>query len=173
MRLVAYDLSWPDQFRSEAAVVAECLGIDVARIEHVGSTAVSGLASKALIDMVAALETPALFQNCDVLLSPAGYVRDDTGDSGWAVFIKGQHHRFHLHVVEADGWHYWRMILFRDFLRANPSTARDYEALKFALAKSHTHRKAYSNAKSDFVQEIVRQALEARPDLRSRFVAKV
>ncbi len=64
-----------------------------------------------------------------------------------------------LHLVEIGGA-YWRdRLLFRDYLRENPETARAYARLKHGLARQYrADREAYTAAKSSFVCEIVRRA---------------
>src|SRR5687767_3643892 len=46
-----YDPAWPHLFEEEAARLREALGAIAVRIEHVGSTAVPGLAAKPVIDI--------------------------------------------------------------------------------------------------------------------------
>ena len=46
-----YDPRWPAEFSALRAVLAELLQGVATRIEHVGSTAVPGLASKPIVDM--------------------------------------------------------------------------------------------------------------------------
>ena len=49
--LVAYDPSWPDRYATLAGEVGAALGDVVLDIDHVGSTAVPGLAAKDVIDI--------------------------------------------------------------------------------------------------------------------------
>src|SRR5262245_33053008 len=53
--IVDYDPLWPEKFRGHAARLARALGTEARMIEHVGSTAVPGLAAKAIIDIVVAV----------------------------------------------------------------------------------------------------------------------
>src|SRR5688500_5368334 len=49
--LVEYDPAWPDLFEREAERIRAALGESALQIEHVGSTAVPGLAAKPIIDI--------------------------------------------------------------------------------------------------------------------------
>jgi GrpB-like predicted nucleotidyltransferase (UPF0157 family) len=54
----------------------------------------------------------------------------------------------------------WRRLAFRDYLRAHPEEARTYERLKRRLAAEHpTDRDAYTDAKSDYIETIMRKAI--------------
>src|SRR5687767_7469885 len=56
--IVPYDPAWPVQFDAEQQVLRRALAAWlVGPIEHIGSTAVPGLAAKPVIDILAAVET--------------------------------------------------------------------------------------------------------------------
>src|SRR5271170_3308792 len=50
--VVDYNPRWPELFAQEAARIRSALGSRALRIEHVGSTAVPGLAAKPVIDLL-------------------------------------------------------------------------------------------------------------------------
>jgi len=50
--LVDYDSSWPVRFQEERAKITTALGTEAIGIEHIGSTAVPGLAAKPIIDVL-------------------------------------------------------------------------------------------------------------------------
>ena len=105
---------------------------------------------------------------------------DPLVDLGYSYWVEGAepHHRLfvrfidkrmtarthNLHLVETRG-PYWRdRLLFRDYLRANPGTARAYARLKRELAHQYRDdREAYTAAKSEFVSEVVRLARRNLP----------
>ena len=58
IQIAEYDLAWPSRFQDESAVLAKHLrGVLVGRPEHIGSTAVPGLAAKPIIDIMAGMYT--------------------------------------------------------------------------------------------------------------------
>jgi GrpB-like predicted nucleotidyltransferase (UPF0157 family) len=59
IEIVPYDERWPDEFAGLAAPLRAALGTLALRIEHIGSTAVPGLAAKDLIDIQVTVATLA------------------------------------------------------------------------------------------------------------------
>lgn len=53
--VVPYDPAWPEVFQREAVRLHAALGEVSHRIEHIGSTAVPGLAAKPVIDVMVGL----------------------------------------------------------------------------------------------------------------------
>lgn len=65
----------------------------------------------------------------------------------------------HLYVCTVDNSEYKRHIIFRDYLKNHPQEAKEYGDLKQKLAqKFHNDRKAYADAKTIFVEEILKRA---------------
>ena len=64
LELAEYDPSWPRRFEAEAAAIADALGDLVRQIEHVGSTAVRGLAGKPTVDIAVGVESIDLPREC-------------------------------------------------------------------------------------------------------------
>ena len=53
----------------------------------------------------------------------------------------------------------WQRLAFRDYLRAHPEEAGIYEGLKRRLAaEHHLDREAYTDAKSAYVETVMRKA---------------
>ena len=68
----------------------------------------------------------------------------------------------HIHMVEPDNASEDR-ILFRDHLRAHPEEVERYESLKHDLVLAHAKdRAAYTQGKTAFIAEMVRQAHTAK-----------
>lgn len=152
-------------FDAEAQRLGALLDGVAIRIDHVGSTAISGLAAKPVIDIqvsVASLDPVEPYQGP---LEVLGYTYTTTPI---AFFHKPSvwPHTHHVHVREAGSHDEWRMLAFRDWLRDHASDRRAYEALKRALASTTDtdtveSRVRYSEAKTDFVREIERRARSA------------
>ena len=77
-------------------------------------------------------------------------------------FNKGpQSNHRHLHVVEVGSPFWLEHLLFRDYLRTHPETAAAYAALKRDLAAHFDRdREGYTDAKTEFIQSVVRAARE-------------
>ncbi len=160
VRMAEYDQEWPRRFAREAERLRAALGRRALRIEHVGSTAVPGLAAKPVIDMVVAVADSA--EESDYLgdLEAAGFVLrarepewfehrflDKAGtDSGVSVNL----HVFSLGCTEIE-----RMLAFRDHLRVNAADRERYARVKRDLARRPwSDIEAYAQAKNAIVDEI-------------------
>jgi GrpB-like predicted nucleotidyltransferase (UPF0157 family) len=158
-----YDPQWPDQFETLRSRISAALGDLAIAIEHVGSTAVPGLAAKPVIDIDVLMRSGADLPLVISRLALLGYnYRGDLGVPGREAFrtLPGDVPH-HLYVCETDSQEYRRHIAFRDHLRTHPEDANAYATLKRSLAdKFGDQREAYNQAKSQFVEEIVRQALQ-------------
>jgi GrpB-like predicted nucleotidyltransferase (UPF0157 family) len=156
-----YDEAWPKLFREIAEPVQSALSDIVVTVEHVGSTAVPGLAAKPVIDVDvvvhSAEEVPVAIER----LRKLGYVyQGDKGISGREAFLWPSHSpAHHLCVVVAGSKPLADHIHFRDYLRSDPQAAREYGELKRALADEHRNdREGYTGAKDNFIsQALARQ----------------
>jgi GrpB-like predicted nucleotidyltransferase (UPF0157 family) len=147
--IVDYDPTWPDQFEELAAGLRGQLADGALGIDHIGSTAVPGLAAKDVIDLQVTVSDLAQADRLGPAFERAGYVatayrRDhrpagDTSDPGrWEKRLWQRPpgaRRVNVHVRVA-GWPNQRYaLLFRDYLRAHPAAAAAYARLKRALAE--------------------------------------
>jgi GrpB-like predicted nucleotidyltransferase (UPF0157 family)/L-amino acid N-acyltransferase YncA len=158
------DPAWALRFAHEREPIAQALGTDPAHIEHVGSTAVPGLAAKPVIDVMAGL--PAFPPGRDAILALArlGYnFHGENGIPGRWFFSRRtpESEAAHLHVVAQGSDFVRRTLLFRDYLRRHPDVAAEYAALKPALATAAERDVfAYTRSKSTFIDGVVRRAAE-------------
>ena len=165
--IVPYDPSWPIQFEAEREILTRALSAWlVGPIVHIGSTAVPGLAAKPIIDIMAGVRTLADSQPAIAAAGELGYsyapYRPD--EEHWFCKPSPQVRTHHLHLVPL-GSSLWRQSLaFRDYLRAHPGLAAEYEALKRQLAEEHRFdREAYTQAKGPFIARVTAVAL-SQPD---------
>lgn len=134
------------------------------RIEHIGSTAVPGLAAKPVVDLMAPVTSLASAPDADETLADAGWelVPPEVDDRPWRrfhVLPEGDRRRAHLHLVERTHARWSGALAFRDVLRERPDLVRSYADLKRSAAESHPDdREAYTAAKGAFVERVVRDA---------------
>jgi len=152
-----YDPAWPEAFARERDAIVAALGEatrGVGAIEHVGSTAVPGLAAKPVIDIMIGVHEPEDGQRCVGPIVGLGYeYLGEHGIPGRCYFRKGDPRTHHVHLVEHDSEFWLRHILFRDLLRERTDLAEQYGAIKRRLAFHHgTDRAAYTEAKSPFIE---------------------
>jgi GrpB-like predicted nucleotidyltransferase (UPF0157 family) len=156
-----YDPRWPEQFELLCSRIAPALGTLAVAIEHVGSTAVPGLAAKPIIDIDVLLRSVADLSEAITLLASLGYQHQgNLGVPGREAFRPPPNDvPHHLYVHEPASREYSRHIMLRNHMRANPEDAQAYEQLKRALASEYRDdREAYSQAKTEFVEAILRRA---------------
>jgi GrpB-like predicted nucleotidyltransferase (UPF0157 family) len=157
--VVEYDPAWAETYERDRVAVVAALGGMVRGIEHVGSTSVPGLAAKPIIDILLGVDADDL----DRIIEPLeriGYEYNPDGE------ISLPHRRYfrrllpdgtnthHLHAVEIGGEFWNRHIRFRDYLRANPSKAEEYAALKREHARQHRGGIDYTFAKTEFIRSV-------------------
>jgi GrpB-like predicted nucleotidyltransferase (UPF0157 family) len=153
-----YDAAWPDTFSKLATAVKAALSSLVVTVEHIGSTAVPGLAAKPVIDLDVVLASPADFPEAIRLLATIGYLHEgDLGVAGREAFRSpAGEPRHHLYVLAAGAEELGRHIAFRSALRASEDLRDKYAALKRSLAKAYKEdRGAYAEAKTNFITSIV------------------
>jgi len=164
VRIADYDPAWPQEAARELGRVGGALGDLAVRLDHVGSTAVPGLAAKPIVDLqvsVAALEPQTTYVEP---LAAVGYLFVPFPDSPEYHFFGKPPKRprtHHLHVCLAGSREERRHLAVRDFLRADPGEAARYEAVKREAARLHPEdRIAYMEGKDAFVRDLERRALE-------------
>lgn len=160
----------PHQKSWKSACTAEIIGIRSATaslrmfIDQVGSTAITGLAGKPIIDL---LVTPVDWQDADRIsaaLATIGYAREVAKSGLPREFLvkpaaNGGSISFHVHIAPRESEWGRNMLVFRDQLAADRALAKRYSALKRQLAVAHpSDSEAYTQGKSDFVEEVLRHA---------------
>ncbi|WP_338688533.1 GrpB family protein [Bradyrhizobium sp. 26S5] len=167
----AYDPNWPALFDQERARIQAALGGLALAVEHIGSTAVPGLPSKPIIDLlVGVLDLDGAQHRYVEPMATLGYTYMPQYESwlpGELFFRKGPPGPWthHVHVMPLSHPRWQQLILFRDYLRAHPEAARAYADVKRVLAcTSRDDIAAYRNGKSAFVEATTARALAWRAE---------
>jgi GrpB-like predicted nucleotidyltransferase (UPF0157 family) len=160
--VVDHRAEWRSEAGAEAARIARALGLAASDVEHIGSTAVAGLAAKPTIDlMVGAVDylAPAL-QSALVAL---GYESLGEADvPGRSYFRLRGSLSFNVHLVLKGGRHWQNNLALRQYLRGSPAARRRYtEAKQVALSSGSKTLVAYSAAKAAAVAALLQEALVA------------
>lgn len=161
-----YDPAWPARFEAEKARIVGAIGAWVVAVEHIGSTAVPGLAAKPILDIMVGLPSLDCAAQCIAPLQALGYEYvpefEATIPERRYFRRKWAGEAYHLHMVAVTSAFWERHLLFRDYLRTHPETARAYERLKRELAARFGHdRAAYTDAKTAFITAVEEQARAA------------
>jgi GrpB-like predicted nucleotidyltransferase (UPF0157 family) len=159
IRLAAYDSRWAELFLEERTALERVLHPWLAGpIEHIGSTAVPGLAAKPVIDIMAAVGTLKGSREAIVALQGLSYVYSPYRTDVMHWFCKPHFslRTHHLHLVPYRSALWVARLAFRDRLLADREVAAEYAELKRKLADAFEHdREAYTEGKSEFVTRIV------------------
>jgi GrpB-like predicted nucleotidyltransferase (UPF0157 family)/GNAT superfamily N-acetyltransferase len=162
VELAPYDPAWPETYEREAEPIRRALGSYAGfTIEHVGSTAIPGMPSKPIIDIVVGVDDIAAIPGpADELWRQLGYDWGHETDQpdDWLYFVKRDSvgtRISQVHVVPAQSAFFRRIVHFRDTLRTDPRAAEQYRSLKESLALAYRgERLNYRDGKSEFVRRI-------------------
>ncbi|NLU77577.1 dephospho-CoA kinase [Micromonospora sp. HNM0581] len=164
--LVDPNPAWPQQYGRLADRIRHAVAPADLRIDHIGSTAVTGLAAKDVLDIQ--LSVPSLTDADGVLaerLAQAGFPRlpgdwwdtpRPAGSGRWEKRLHGSADparpvHLHLRVTGSPGWRY--ALLMRDHLRADPDQRAAYLVFKRDLVASAPDSGAYATAKDPWFDE--------------------
>lgn len=151
-----YNAGWPARFEAERARVQRALGVRALRIEHIGSTAVAGLAAKPIIDLLVTVDDP----EDDTSTLPA------LTSIGYELRVREPGHRM-FRNPQQDVVHIWgdadpevtRYLRFRDRLRDSSEDRQAYEQLKRDLARRDwADMNHYAEAKGPLIADILARA---------------
>lgn len=159
--ILPYTDEWAKEFHSIGCQLREALGDIALRIDHIGSTAVTGLAAKPVIDIQISVASFTPLTAFKVPLESLGFIyRAENPDKSKRYFREApRQRRVHIHVRQAGSWTEQLALLFRDFLRSDPEHCQRYEQVKYELAKKYTHnRQLYTDSKEAIIWEILKQA---------------
>ena len=158
--IVDYDSGWPEHFEREADRLQRVLGDRALQIEHIGSTAVPGLAAKPIIDILLVVADSADEQAYLPALADTGYVLH-IREPDWHEhrMFKGSDTNIHLHIFSSGCPEIDRLLLFRDWLRSNEVDRELYARTKRELAqKDWKYGQNYADAKTTVLEEIIARA---------------
>ena len=155
-----YDPTWPGRYAEQAATIRAALGARARRVEHIGSTAVPGLAAKPLIDVLLVVDDPADEASYLPALEAAGYeLRIREPEFYQHRMLRTPARDVHVHVFAADSPEVERYLLLRDRLRRDQADRELYAATKRRLAaRDWPTMQHYADAKSAVIEAIIARA---------------
>ncbi len=160
IEIADYDSRWVEAFQLERDVLCDALAPWLAGMpEHIGSTAVPGLAAKPIIDIMAPVSSLEDSRAAIPAAAAVGYVYFPYRAEVMHWFCKPSPsvRTHHLHMVPIASRLWIERLAFRDALRADENLRAEYQDLKVALAGRYRHdRDGYTDAKSPFIQRVLR-----------------
>ena len=160
-RVVDHDPGWKVLFAREREILLRALGDLIVDVQHVGSTAVSDLLAKPILDIALAVQSMNLLPAVTGRLTGIGYIyRGDGGGDGGHLFIMESSpdvRIIHLHVVTQDDTQWKDYLFFRDTLRNDAEVRMKYAECKKNLARKFpSDRESYTSGKNEFIQGVLR-----------------
>lgn len=158
--LTEHQSCWKEWYFEEALLLKKILP-QADRISHIGSTAISSIWAKPIIDIL--VEVP---KDSDLFVYKESIVRNGyicmAQSKKGISFNKGYtedgfaERVFHLHLRYAGDN---SELYFRDYLNEHPEAAKEYEQLKLRLWKEYEHnRDGYTEAKAELVKQYTEKA---------------
>jgi GrpB-like predicted nucleotidyltransferase (UPF0157 family) len=160
VRVVPYDPEWKNEFLKIKAMIVNCVGDLIISVDHVGSTAIEGLAAKPILDIDVVIDSYDIFPAVRDRLSKIGFEHvgnlDVEGREVFKRIFMDDFMPYNFYICPKNGKGYLEHIAFRDYLRNHSEALKAYEELKMKLAKQfRTDITGYANAKHDFIQNIL------------------
>ena len=161
--VVEYNPEWKQMFDEEASAIKQILGTELIEIHHIGSTSVTGLKAKPIIDIMTVVKDIAHVDRLNSEFEKIGYeCMGEFGILGRRYFRKGGDNRTHqVHIFgESSKKDIERHLAVRDYLRNHVDVAKKYAELKSRLALLFPDDiDGYSDGKDDFVKQMEQEAL--------------
>lgn len=168
VELVDYQSTWPTAFGAVADELHTVMAGLAPTIEHIGSTAVPGLCSKPVIDVLVGVEHLAEVQGHVLALQKLGFQYRPDYEAQIPqrrYFVKdasGALPRVHVHAVVRDGPLWCSHVQFRNALRESTELRDRYATLKRGLAVGRS-KAAYTEAKGPFIQAVLASVASGKP----------
>lgn len=162
--IVPYDSAWPALFSREKERLTQIFSGASATVEHVGGTAVPGLAGQPVIDILLGVVERRDVRSRLSALEGLGYgPANDLHQAmpGCRIFVKNPFRgaAYLLYTVEIGGEHWRHFLLVRDYLRAHQKLTDHFSELKRSLAGRFKDRPgAYREGKTDFIKQVQTEA---------------
>lgn len=161
--LAGYDPEWP-KIADDHAERLRAVGSIVLTVHHIGSTSVPGLASKPIIDLMPLVTDLAELDRLRQHVESIGYQwHGELGIPGrrYCTLADETGSRVaQLHFFETNSPHVERHLAFRDYLRAHPEAAKEYENEKRRARELHPDDShAYGDEKAAWIRDTEARAL--------------
>ena len=161
--VVPWRREWARMFEVERGRLVTVFDGTDYTIEHIGSTSVDGLGAKPIIDVLVGVERLEEVETRIPTLEGLGYeyvpeYESEIPDRRYFRRPRARPRTSHVHCVRRGGRLWTHHLAFRDYLRAQPSRADEYQLLKQQLAERHaSDRTAYQEGKAAFIRGILEE----------------
>lgn len=155
--LLPYSEKWVDEYGKVKEFFMKMFTDEIVSIEHVGSTSISGIMAKPMLDVAIVFKdiTEQVFHK----MKESNYIYyGEVASDKYLFVLRGENEISlqHIHCYRSnDLTLFYEQIQFRDFLRTHSEYAKEYEELKISLSKMYfDDRKKYTAGKQEFFDKI-------------------
>ena len=163
IEVVPHDSRWAGEYLKEAENIKQVFGEELVEIYHIGSTAIPGIYAKPIIDFLVGVKDIQRVDSFNPQMEALAYQAwGEYGIPGRRYFAKSPIQRTHqVHIFQTGDPQIARHLNFRDYMRAHPVEAKQYEQLKIELARRFRYDiDGYTDGKDDFIHEMDQRAAE-------------
>ncbi len=168
-----YSKEFKDIFKKEKRRIKKLLPED--EVHHIGSTAISEVGGKGIIDILVALYDWGTKEKTVEKLRKLGFKHIHPEENGRIFLSKigeTKYKDIHIHLVKKGGEDYLEKLLFRDFLKINKKEAKKYHELKQKWGKeAKGDRKRYGKLKKSYIENIIISAKEEREVFLKKYLS--
>lgn len=165
MLVVPYNQVWSVLYNTEKELLESVFKELIIDIQHFGSTAIKGMSAKPIIDIMIVAKDIDQIDSYDELMERKGYsARGENGIEGRRYYVKPDpdnsgNHTHHIHIYQKGNSHISDELLFRDYLRGDRQSFKEYEQIKLEASLIYRNSpKDYVEAKNDCVMRIMDRA---------------
>lgn len=156
--VVPFDSQWSELFNKEKIAIKKVFGDEAIAIDHIGSTAITGMDAKPIIDILISAKDIQVIDQFNTQMERLGYIaKGEFNIPGRRFFTKDTDNvrTHHVHTFQVGDPHLSRHLAFRDYMMTHPDDAIKYLQLKINLAKRFPNDiAAYCDGKDAFIKEI-------------------
>lgn len=157
LKIIPYNQKFPKVFEKIKNKIYIAAGNN--DIHHIGSTAVSGLGGKGIIDIMIGIKNWKKAESITKKLKNIGFKHIHPKEKG-SIFLSKHKEatpdNIHLHIVKKDSKQYKELLAFRDYLRKNKREIKRFFKLKLEwLREANGDRVKYNKLKEKYVKEIL------------------
>ena len=158
LRILPYNQNFSEKFQKEknriSKIIKDC------EIHHIGSTAVSGLGGKGIIDIMIGIKSWEETKEIVKKLKRLGFTHIHPKENSRIFLSKDPKlslKNIHIHIAKKGSKPHKELLAFRDYLRKNKKEAERYYNLKLKLLRgSKGNRKKYNKLKEKYIKEILK-----------------
>ena len=164
IKLVEPQVGWQEEFHKTQKEIHEATGIDVDRIEHIGSTSINGIKAKPMIDFAVGVDDiNNVPSNIFKSLQEISFYRLRVVLENEIVLAKFDNNKTFdikthiIHMVDYKGRKWNDLISFRDKLNSSMELRKEYEELKANYIQHETgDMDDYTNYKERFILGVLK-----------------